>query len=356
MTLRFIMFAHVFLVCGMKCMAYGWGMEYTTEFQVNLHGQCNWANLLRNHFDLDLCRNIALEADMIHIYKPVAGRIADDLQVFSNIEDDNLPASLSVLCFRYTGRFVKVFMGIRNVNEDYFISPVTSLFTNSSCGIFPTISSSESIPNYPLSTLGVHAEVGSDSWFLKASLYNGKSGSGFSSGGVFNVNPIRDGYFGIMSLNSDTGYGCYVVGGTFHCFMRNTTEEGIGKTPEKKEKIKIKEYTLWTLNEIPVFRRNCRYVNIMFQGAVNLTAENGCRNYIGAGINLENIIDLRKNNNLGFFVNRADYIGKTESASEITWRVDLSGHLYIQPSFHFICSGRNIYNAALIRVGVSVGG
>ena len=30
----------------------------------------------------------------------------------------------------------RLFVGVRNVNEDFFTSDVTSLFTGSSCGIF----------------------------------------------------------------------------------------------------------------------------------------------------------------------------------------------------------------------------
>ena len=66
-----------------------------------------------------------------------------------------------------------LFIGIRNVNEDYFTSPCTALFTNSSCGIFPTISANYPIANYPVASVGIDYKLNLNKWFLETSIYNG---------------------------------------------------------------------------------------------------------------------------------------------------------------------------------------
>ena len=80
-------------------------------------------------------------------------RIINDLQTFSNIEEDNLPCAIAVLGYTRLVGNVTLFAGIRNLNEDYFTTPCMSLFTNSSCGIFPTLSANYPIANYPLAAL-----------------------------------------------------------------------------------------------------------------------------------------------------------------------------------------------------------
>lgn len=81
--------------------------------------------------------------------------LIDDWQGFSNIEEENTPLALAVLGIRWQLKKSFLFVGVRNLNEDYFTSPYTSLFTNSSCGIFPTLSVNYPIANYPLASIGI---------------------------------------------------------------------------------------------------------------------------------------------------------------------------------------------------------
>ena len=91
----------------------------------------------------------------------------------------------------YIGRQHAV-CGIRNMNEDYFTSHFMSLFTNSSCGIFPTISANYRIANYPLASMGIHLERKIRELTVMASVYNGVGYKSFSglrmfSGFVLNL-------------------------------------------------------------------------------------------------------------------------------------------------------------------------
>lgn len=81
-------------------------------------------------------------------------------------------AALAVLGYRHAWENANVFLGVRNVNEDFFTSDATSFFVNSSCGIFPTIAVSYPIANYPFSGLTVYFDVSQNGWTFRNSLYN----------------------------------------------------------------------------------------------------------------------------------------------------------------------------------------
>lgn len=94
-------------------------------------------------------------------------------QGFSNIDEDNTTLAPAVAGLTFTSGGSMLFAGIRNMNEDYFTSHFMSLFTNSSCGIFPTISANYRIANYPLASMGIHLERKIRELTIMASVYNG---------------------------------------------------------------------------------------------------------------------------------------------------------------------------------------
>lgn len=146
---------------------------FTTEGQYAVRGSANWVNLLRLDFSMPLAHGAgSVEAATIHAFKTHAP-IVGDWQTFSNIETSNLAAAIAVLGYRHAWRNASLFVGVRNVNEDFFTSPLTSLFTNSSCGLFPTIAASYPIANYPFSGLTLYMDVGRAGWLFRNSVYNG---------------------------------------------------------------------------------------------------------------------------------------------------------------------------------------
>ena len=192
------------------------GIEYTTEIQTNFK-DLNWVNLLKLKLSQTLYDHIRLEIGTISIAKTHSERLIDDLQIFSNIEEKSLPLSFSVTGLSFDGDDSYLFVGIRNINEDYFTSPITSFFTNSSCGIFPTISANYPIANYPLSSLGIHYSWEKESWKIQASVYNGRGYNGFTADNfLLRFHPVSDGLFGITSLNYQNNGSSYHFGGVLH--------------------------------------------------------------------------------------------------------------------------------------------
>ena len=124
----------------------------------------NWLNLLRLNLNVPVFDGEGtIEASTLHIAKTNETIIAD-WQTFSNIEAENNVAAIAVLGYMHEWQAAHLFVGVRNVNEDFFTSDITTLFINSSCGIFPTIAASYPIANYPFSGLTVYFDVSRGGW------------------------------------------------------------------------------------------------------------------------------------------------------------------------------------------------
>ena len=193
----------IVLVClnAYVVQAQNFSGEYTTEWQWNMNNKTNWLNLLRLNLSIPVGKgNDSFEAVTLHVAK-TNETIIDDWQGFSNIEADDMFAAIAVLGYMHEWKSGHLFVGVRNVNEDFFTSDVTSLFANGSGGIFPTISASYPIANYPLSGLTIYFDVTKGGWTFRNSIYNGVGYNGWKrNNNPFIVKPKRDGIFNMSQL------------------------------------------------------------------------------------------------------------------------------------------------------------
>lgn len=164
-------------------------LNYTTEVQSDFGRKINWVNLLSLEGEYKPWRNGELSLQTISIWKTRKERIANDLQTFSNIEENNMAINIFFMGYTHYFKNISLFGGIRNVNNDYFTGIYTSLFTNSSCGIYPTLSANFPIANYPVSAVCIHGEFKLGKVLtLKNSLYNGIAHELFSKkGSLFTI-------------------------------------------------------------------------------------------------------------------------------------------------------------------------
>lgn len=113
------------------------GMEYTTEMQTDFRKKVNWVNLLRTDFTYSPVRNISFAMATVSISETTADGLMDDRLTFSNIEEENTPLAPAVIGLEWKNGASALFIGVRNLNEDYFTSPVTSLnYTNDVGGYY----------------------------------------------------------------------------------------------------------------------------------------------------------------------------------------------------------------------------
>lgn len=312
------------------------GIEYATEMQTDFRN-LNWVNLLKLNFSFCICDRIRLDIGTISIARTRPERLIDDLQTFSNIEEANLPLSFSVAGISFGRGCSRLFAGIRNMNEDYFISPVTSLFTNSSCGIFPTIPANYSIANYPLSSLGIHYTYEKQQWKIRASVYNGRGYNGFATdNSPFRLRPASDGLFGITSLSyQDNGSGYYLGGVLYNG----------GHLCEGKAEKRSLSGNLWGYVE----QRLTERLSLLVQYSAAFPGDVWCRMFGGVGLAMQfRMVEM------GLFSDCAVFSEEKEYASELTCRITFSEHASLQPALHLIQGYCGVRAVSLIRLNITL--
>lgn len=319
-------------------------ISYVTELQYNLNNKVNMSNLLRLRATIPTKHNGEFALETIHIFRTNPERVVNDRQVFSNIEEENLPCGISVLGYTQYFRNSSFFAGIRNLNADYFDSPGMVLFTNSSCGIFPTISANYPVANYPVSCMCIDYKAVFKRWSVEVSLYNGVAYRGISGrNNPFIVNPVKDGVFGIAEICYIGDNGTYFAGSGLHNRYEHP-ERGIDKRVN---------CVWWGYAEQCLLKTGIREITLLAQYSRGTYTSNGCKRYFEAGLVwLEN----RKENThyIGISVHTAQYGYGNETAAEITYRYNICGNFFIQPAVHLIKSNSEYQKVFLIRLSYNV--
>lgn len=318
------------------------GFSYTTEIQTDFKQGYNWLNLLRIDVSKPLAKSFALQLATISFAKTRERSLTNDLLTFSNIEEDNFPLAIALLGVRWKHQRSSLFVGIRNVNEDYFTSPCTSLFTNSSCGIFPTLSASHPIANYPMAAMSLDYTFTSNDWTVQTSLYNGTGHNRFSGReNVFRICPANDGVFHVTSINYQNNGGSYYLGGSLHSRLLVGDAEGVEKETLQAEKTQLNTL-VWGYVE----QRLSNQLYLLAQYSINPSVKEGCRNYAGAGLVLHTL-----NSEFGLFAGYADFKPEQEWVAEITCKIPCMRNGYIQPTLHLINNSRERNVIGLLRFG-----
>lgn len=322
------------------------GVQYITEVQTDFEKSTNWMNFLRLDASLNIGKRGSIDFASIHTFKTLDRPVADDWQVFSNITNDNLAFGLAVL--GYTHQFCdkfKLFAGVRNVNEDYFISDGTGLFVNSSHGIYPTIAENYPLGNYPLSTLGIHANwTLNDNWTVQGSLYNGVARQLFGPDhGLLDIRKDD----GILLMGDVNYHHDSKLPGTYFAGVSYANKiHGEEMTEDKTN------FTYWVYGEQSIYKSGDSHVDLMAQFSQNLSVDFGCKRYMGAGVLLYNILTDKIDNTFGINVNNADYDFGDETVLEATYSMQLTDHIGIQPAYQRIWNDGGSHNAALLRLNI----
>lgn len=318
--------------------------EYATELQWDMGKKANWVNLLRMDLSVPLFGGKgSVEAATIHVAK-TGESIVDDWQGFSNIEESNMFAAIAVCGYMQEWKNAHLFVGVRNVNEDFFTSEITSLFINSSCGIVPTVSASYPIANYPLSGMTLYFDAEKSGWLFRNSLCNGAGYNGW----IHNDNPFllrlkKDGIFNMSQLEYSHRGGHYLAGIAVH--TRQYPIDGEGNMSDAASSLSKASCAWWIYGEQRIKRVGGKTISCIVQYSENTNRNNGCRRYGEVGCAYSD-----SNNQCGASWQYARYCQGSEHSFEITWKRRLNRELSIQPSFQYIANGNGKSAVLLARL------
>lgn len=318
---------------------------YTTEWHWDMQKKTNWVNQLRLNLNIPLCDHKAsIEASTLHMAKTNA-TITGDWQTFSNIEVDNCVAAIAVLGYHQTWRQANLFAGVRNVNEDFFTSPLTSIFLNSSCGLFPTIAASYPIANYPVSGLTLYFDVSKRGFTFRNSLYNGVGYMGWNRhDNPFLVRPKRDGVFNISQLEYTCSTGQYYVGAAIHSrhFANPIEAETL---PENAQPTRHTSCAWWGYAEQKLWGAGGKDVWGMLQYSENTSRKNACHRYAELGATYADSL-----NTCGVSAQFAQFSQGKEYSLELTYKRQLNASIALQPSFQYIKNKNGNYTVVCARL------
>lgn len=312
------------LVLSSSCFAEGGsessridiGLQYDAELQTDFCGGSNFLYLLRLNGSARISRHLQANVATLSIAKAGESLTGDALTASSLEAGLNVPLTLAVagVGWEYVAKHGNhsVFAGIRNTGEDYFASETAAFFTNSSCGLFPTLSANFPLCTYPFAAMGLHYEYSSRRWGAKASLYNGGEHYRLTDReNLFRVCPQSDGLL-LMMQGEYKGAGSTVfLGGSLY-----------DTSP-----------TLWTYAEWRTARLTTGHLNLVAAYSHCFDREKTCRHFAGAGAKYRT-----GRTESGVFIGYSALRSGHEFAAELSCGITLSPHISLKPAVHYVSS------------------
>ena len=286
------------------------GAKLTSDIQTDFK-ETRMQHLLELSAEVPLSRKLTLQVHSMSALSSAEEWLYYDLQGFSNIdcyEDVNFALTVAGLEWQINDRHT-LFAGIRRTDEDYFCSDALGIFTNSSCGIFPTLSWNYIVNTYPEAALGVHYAYDDEHWRLQASLYNGMGNHDFKGRyNVFRICPKNDGLLALGQVEYRWRGSSYYLGGSMH-----TLDDA--------------PYTMWTYAEQKLWTN----VTLLAAYAHAFGKETLCDNFYGGGVTM-----TLKNWDLGVLTDYMKVLGIGQWSTEIGIGWHLSEVLTIKPVVHIM--------------------
>lgn len=263
--------------------------------------------------------------------------VCNDLQGFSNIEADNY--FFTPFLFGYTQYLKKglVFAGLRNVNEDYFTTDYTVLFTQSSAGIHPTLSGNFEMPNYPFTAPGLFVEYLPQPYIrLRTSLYNGASGAlSVSAPHPFHFNYNPHGIFILQDMLFEKWDFRVNIGGMTHLSANTYKRGGV----------------IWGVLEKPIIETSSMELGVIMEGSCAFMRNPTCRSFGSFGFVGDGLIGKKGKSIIASQIFYAGYESGNEFDLEINWIYRPLKYLQIQPALHLIVTDK-VHPVGLLRLSL----
>ncbi len=309
-------------------------VDFTGEIQSDFK-RVKFASLLELGACIPLSRNVSIELSSVSFATTREAPLIDDLQCFSNLDADNLPFALSLAGVSWNfHEYHTLFAGLRRVDEDYFCSDVLSLFTNSSCGGFPTITANYDIASYPVAALGIHYMYDRENYTIQASVYNGRGYNKFTGReNMFRFCPDGDGIFALLQGEYRYNSSSYFLGGSLHY-------GNLYGTASRRVRPVVWAYAEQAVTDA---------LSLVAAYSHAFSSDNACRNFCGIGGKY-----AFKRVDLGLFSDYTRIEGVDEWATEVTCNIQCNKHISVQPAIHVITTGGKTNCIGMMRMAFSL--
>lgn len=304
------------------------GVDYTGEVQTDFK-RARLANLLELHADISLSRKFSVQLSSISTWSNYNDQILIDLQGFSNIDTYfDIPFALSVAGITWQiNDHHSLFAGIRRTDEDYFCSDAFGFFSNSSCGIFPTISWNAPIGVFPNAAMGIHYKYDKENLCLQASVYNGEGNYRFEGRyNVFRICPHSNGIFALGQAEYRHRGSHYFLGASVHTHPKVLP-------------------TIWAHAEQALTSK----LTLLAAYGHAFASDNLCDDFYGLGGKYS-----LKRAEFGVFTDYTRILDIDEWATEFIFSYQLTNFLAVKPILHVINTEGETNCVGLLRVEIGI--
>ena len=317
-----------------------WGITYNTEGHYGMNrNQAAWANLLNLDLGIGLWQNGTLELSALSSYD-TRQSVTDDRQVYSNIVADDRALSLFVMEIVQHWDRVGMCVGLGHINDHFFATPHSGLFTGASHGIFPTVGDNFGLGNFPVSSLGIGIDAAIND-HLHAHLHCANGAASDKIGEQFRLRPDEDGLLGIAELrwenDKDNEHR-----GSWHAGAVTSGHKGVS-TGTSFFAYGDQPFVSWGEEG---------HAGVLLQGSWASGDAISCRSYYGVGLWGDAI--GRQGIYAGAIANRAVYVDGWETDIELTSIIPLTPWLQLQPAIHFIDTDDRWDTVAMLRATISL--
>lgn len=270
--------------------------------------------------------------------------LTGDMQGVSNIASDEQTVVHEAWYQQelFDGAFSLLF-GLHDLNADFYASDYAGLFHNGSFGIGPEVGGNVGTSLYPRPGYGVRARVNAtENFYIQGALYDGAPDPR-------TFTEATDGVMGIVEAGFVTDTGAYKAGYWVHTL---DVTYGANTFKDNKGAYAIIDQQVVAFNDessLGVFGTYGWVPNI----------RNQINSYYSAGLNVNGPLPTRADDVFGIAYNRVNTDLDAESVIEITYLLQVTPWLAIQPSYQMISNpGGDVTvpnaKALLLRFSVSL--
>ncbi len=347
-----------------------WTSQITRNLDGGLRAGMDVGGVVEFGFDLDLEKLGAWNGATIHT-SAFWIQFNDDpsADIVGNFDEvSNLAAQRSV---RFYQAYVKqnflaakltAKIGQLALDDDFMISPQSSMFQNASFGPLPVLSANTMVPIYPLGALGAWAQMNFTSAFrLQIGIYSGDAGTQSSNRhGFYYSHSSRQGAAMMTELGLDGSGGIYKLGALLH-----TGEFTDYRTGD----VRSGNYALYmVLDQMLIGNRDAPKLGAFFR--VALSPQVACNEvdwYIDGGVTVRGVWDGdrvgvgfgRVNFGGPFIESQRDagiQVANSESIIELSYQKQLTPWSMIQPDLQYVITPQNaaLPNALIAAVRMKI--
>lgn len=327
---RKLLFFFVYILYGvLPLCAQNLSFSYDGELQYDFGSGFQSVHLVWLEAEHSLNTSLSAQVSGFSLAMTHESPLVADLQGVSNLDAENTLFAIAVADLKWQiNEKHSLYVGIRNMNEDYFNSSVSSFFCNPSCGIFPTISFNYPIANYPYASMGMHYSFKNEHFHLQSSLYNGigyKRLTGRMN--QFRFCPQGDGLFALAQVE------CRKAGNSF--FLGSCVYDDVLSSTINS--------SVWSYAE-PRVTDN---LHLIFSYSHAFDSSSLCRDYAAIGC----VWSCGKFD-LGLHSDYARFYNAEEFATELTLQWSVNSYCTIQPVLYSFCNTEARSLASLLRVSI----